>query len=497
MKAEERMEQLLEEHLPELPPEDIVQTVTPWRRAMNRVITGLVLHMVTLRFLWLQYILPLAGSILLVLGFRTLRQENRWLKTCWWLSLPMLGVQLLSLWSNAVVWLGREDVLRWLALGNMVMQMAQLLCLWQGLRTVQRRAGLPEGAGAAGALQLWYGILCVLALTTSISGWAAVLTLLVPYVFIVRSLHRLAGTMEEAGYAMQPAPPRYSDGAVAGCVLGVLALGLGLCFLLGGKYSMDWQPREAVEAAEAREIAAQLAELGFPETVLSDLSEDALMLCAGAQEVVVQRETYPLNDGRPVTVRQEDGLLHTRVYDVHELELTHIGVKLAGERVRWRIFHAFSLTEDADFPGTEAIQLWTAGRSSEGWMDAYPVTGRVLCSREGQEQVSDYAWLGRRDYTSQSLFWGESLNSDIFAAFSFPRQGEHCRGYLTYEIVQQDAGWLVDSWVNYVHQTSPWHYPVLDAMEARIQGKTGERRAFRLVQSALQFNPMYPQETLE
>lgn len=240
MKAEERMKQLLEEHLPELPPEDIVQTVTPWRRAMNRVIAGLVLHMVTLQFLWLQYILPLAGSILLVLGFRAMRQENRWLKTCWWLSLPMLGGQLLSLWSNAVAWLGREDVLRWLALGNMVMQMAQLLCLWQGLRAVQRRAGLPERAGAAGALQLWYGILCVLALTTSINGWIALLTLLVPYVFIVRSLHRLAGTMEESGYAMHPAPPRCSDGTVAGGVLGVLVLGLGLCLLLGGKYPMNW-----------------------------------------------------------------------------------------------------------------------------------------------------------------------------------------------------------------------------------------------------------------
>ena len=43
-------EALLAQSVDELPPEEIVADVTPWRRAMERVLFGLALCMVTLNF---------------------------------------------------------------------------------------------------------------------------------------------------------------------------------------------------------------------------------------------------------------------------------------------------------------------------------------------------------------------------------------------------------------------------------------------------------------
>ena len=76
------LDRLLEEGL-RAPPEDIVQAVAPWRRAMNRILTGLVLQGLTLNFWNLNYLLPAVGHILLLLGLRALRRENGFFRF-WW-----------------------------------------------------------------------------------------------------------------------------------------------------------------------------------------------------------------------------------------------------------------------------------------------------------------------------------------------------------------------------------------------------------------------------
>ena len=79
---DDAFEALLAQSVAELPPEEIVAEVTPWRRAMNRILFGMALCAITLNFLCLNYILPAIGTALLLLGFRTLRRENRWLSGC-------------------------------------------------------------------------------------------------------------------------------------------------------------------------------------------------------------------------------------------------------------------------------------------------------------------------------------------------------------------------------------------------------------------------------
>ena len=79
---DDAFEALLAQSVDELPPEEIVADVTPWRRAMERVLFGLALCMVTLNFWCLNYLLPAIGTVLLLLGFRALRRENPWLRGC-------------------------------------------------------------------------------------------------------------------------------------------------------------------------------------------------------------------------------------------------------------------------------------------------------------------------------------------------------------------------------------------------------------------------------
>ena len=77
-------DKLMEEALPELPPDDVVAEITPWRRAMGYIIGGSGLCSITLNFLNLNLLLPLIGVLCQLLGFRALRRENRWFGLCWW-----------------------------------------------------------------------------------------------------------------------------------------------------------------------------------------------------------------------------------------------------------------------------------------------------------------------------------------------------------------------------------------------------------------------------
>lgn len=50
-------------------PDDVVEDVTPWRKAMSRVLIGMALCAITLNFWCLNYILPAVGMVLSLLGF--------------------------------------------------------------------------------------------------------------------------------------------------------------------------------------------------------------------------------------------------------------------------------------------------------------------------------------------------------------------------------------------------------------------------------------------
>lgn len=267
--------------------------------------------------------------------------------------------------------------------------LALLLCFWQGLRAVQRKAGLPAQGGGAGALLAWYVLMCILA-AVHYTGLLVPIAMLVGYVCILRSLFRLSGALDEAGYAITPQPVRVTDRCIALVLAAALGIGCTLGYLFGSSYRMDWQPADASEQTQTAAIRQQLLDLGFPEAVLNDLTPEDIAACDGALRVVSVTEDHPFNDGRTVSHKESDGeggvvsVLDT-VYDVRELRLTSVGVQLPGAQETWRVYHHFLWTTDPGFCGTEVLQIWPADENmQDGWRFAGDVTGRVLHDRDGQ-----------------------------------------------------------------------------------------------------------------
>lgn len=490
-------EAMLAQSVPDTPPEEIVAEVTPWRRAMNRILFGMALCAITLNFLCLNYILPAVGTVLLLLGFRTLRRENRWLGGCFAVTVIRAVYFFATLVLNTTILQSAvftPAVTTALTAVNAVLLLALYFCFWRGLLAVQKKAGLPAQTGGALALIVWYALVCVLA-AVHYTGWIVPIAMLVGYGCILRSLCRLSGALDEAGYAIAPGPVRVTDRCLVLVIAAVLGIGCTLGYLFGGSYRMDWQPADTSAQTQTAAIRQQLLGLGFPEDVLNDLTPEDIAACDGALRVVTEAEDYPVNDGRNVlweayNEKNERYYVQDTVYDVKELRLTGVAVQLPGERETWMVFHHFLWTTDPGFCGTEVLQIWPADENmQDGWRFAGDVTGRVLYDRGGQTFTASYHTLGRQTYTADSVFFGQRTNTDLFAPFSMPRHAESARGYVAYSTTAVQSGCLLNSWINYTHQQSWLQYPVVTAQTYRMTCTQSNGGAFRTVQQALQFFP--------
>lgn len=471
---EQEFEALLEGSVTQPPPEQVVAEVTPWRLATKRILTGIALTSITLNFFWLNYLLPAIGMALMLLGFRALRRENRWLGLCFGITVFRAVYLYAGLILNSTIWsslVSSSPVVYGLSVLNLALTYVQLLCLWGGFRAVQRKAGLPPHAGSAVALLIWYGITGLLA-ALRYSGLILPLVMLVCYILILRSLWKLSKELDQAGYAIRPAPVRIEDGIVAVAITILLVGGCLLGWLLGSKYPMGWQAANPAEHSGVEEIKAQLLELGFPDDVLQDLTAEDIAACDGALRVVTDVHDHSVDNS-----------------EKEPLRITGVAVELPGQRERWMIFHHFLWTADPGFYGTESIQLWPAQHLSKGWESAGALTGRVLYDKDGTTYTAPYYYLGQQTFTSESIFWEDQTSTDLFAAFSMPETGEHYRGYVAYPVSKLRDGYIMDSWFNYTHQRTALQYPAMTAMEFQMSGAWDGNGPFRTIQDAPQFYP--------
>jgi hypothetical protein len=230
--------------------------------------------------------------------------------------------------------------------------------------------------------------------------------------------------------------------------------------------------------------------LGFPETVLNDLTEEDLAACDGAIRVIADQKDHAVNDGHEVVTNEGNTTYYSTVYDVQELRITSVAVELSGEREQWKIFHHFEWVVDPEFFGTEVIQLWPTYRDNYGWSKDGTFSGHVLYDEGEQTYAAPYYSLGDATYQKEDIFFGNQVSTDVLAAFPFPSGKEHYRGYVSYDILETVDGYIIDAWINYVHQRSWLQYPVQTALDFRMTASMlSSDRVFYIIQDALQFHP--------
>lgn len=456
--------------LSDLPPDDsLVQEITPWGTASKRLLVGIALILFTLDLLCLNYILPAIGYCLLLLGFRTLRQENPWFRLGYWNAIAEVIRFSLRLVINSTIYcqqiysLPLWGIVNYLNIAEVAIR---VLCVWGGFRAVAKKAET-KASGSTGLL-IWLAVFFALAFLTEEVSWITAIAMLVAFGFILYNLYKLSLNVDYAGFGVRTAPVHISDRALAVLLAAVVMAGIigGRAFF--SQYPMDWTPQEA-PTTETQQLRQDLLDLGFPENVLADLSDEDLLACQGAVLVHVQTDydTMDGHDHRSLDPEQDYGGV---------LQATQVAVCLTEEMDRWLIFDHFQWTQEPDFRGTEFISLYPSYiKNSKGWTKSRDCTGRLLYDSGDTTYTAPYRTLSEETYSYTVPFFGFTQETtEIQATFSLPNDGINCRGYFCYGITEADPGYIICDIIQYTCLASSFQYPVETAKEDYFADYIGE-----------------------
>lgn len=469
--VEKEFEKDILDVLPEIPPEGILKKVIPCRRAMNFIIAGFALSAIRINLLWLQFILPSLGFIFLIIGFRTLSHENSWFRLCKISAVVVSILNIFYLGINATIY--RKAFSDSVYGTSLVIIDAFIMILFliffaKGLRELQQKAGIKPHTGFLIMMMLWYSAAAFLGLMQAEIGLLGFIFVILYILFLI-SLNKVAKALYASGYAIKTVPVKMSDKWIYAIALSAAVISVSCGLIFFNSYPMAWSPVPENEHSEVEDIKAHLLELGFPENVLNDLSDEDIMSCKGAIDLTKEVDELPMNSGRKVVEEDLGTPRRSTVYDVKELVVTHILVKLPSDnenKIRWRVFHCFYWKTDPGFCGTDVIEIWTPKNDVVNSFDiTSDFTGRVMYNKDGQIYSAPYHSVSNK-VTVSSFGYSRRYESP-FLEFSLPKDGDSKRFYVTYEFEQVGPPVFISCWVNYVHQENVFMYPVVTASEFR------------------------------
>ena len=472
------------------PPPSEVDRCTPWRDAMSSLLMGQALVTFHFNFFYLQYLLPLLGSVLIYLGARSLRSDNKWFRLCW-----ILGGARLA-WNMAYLVLNATPVIQTLAGSWLNWPVAALI---NGVTVLQLFA-LYGGTHLAFAVTdgpnpkdwLARGLAAYL-LSFGVAIWGQLVPLSHPSIFgqamdhewiwlyycraivfialqiyFLRCLYRQSETLAGRGFDITPEPVRYSGRTVGIAVFAAVALMIPIALFFSSHISIGAVEEVSPPLSGSQIIVRDnLVKMGLPEEVADLLDEADLLLCADAIEVRrMEPDSWNVKEGRS---QLEDGWLIDSLANGRSA-MTAWAVVLPENQVRYYFIFRY-----LDLPGGHFQEQFSIDP-----IGSYPTrdyTARLIWDQSGsvrtvQPQVRlaggqtedeidwDNVWFQEETRMELERLGGRLHYSPWFN-FSIPRDAENLRGYLAYTVnLASDPTDFYDSaYVFLRHQSSFLHYP--------------------------------------
>ena len=424
------LEGLLCEALPAEAPADIIKGVTPWRRAMKLVLSGLILSLAGMEFFPFDIPINAAGLILSVLGNERLRKENNAFRASWVLSIVGLAIcfiRIVLICFAVPLEMSRLKVGTALGYTSVAIILLMIIFLFAALINVEKKAGMSINACNAGKALLWYLIVRAMnaafglrdTLGIHISHpFVYIILLLCAVALLFHAMYRLMKELGEPGYSIELCAPKIS-GKVLAAVLVAAAVLIYLAGHLCDTYPTDWQQTEG-SSVPAQE-ASRLTECGMPGEMISMLTEEDLAILQGAEI-------------RPIETDSSEEAAEKSI----PLDMRSFIIKKGSD---WYTMVYFKTTDGTQFYGTNGITLgWIGGAvvgdgTTEGRLLPGYISSRIACdlpvpADPGTESLRTAELFGLApDETNPFQKYHLGSNLAVFDGFSVPKNAGPVRCY--------------------------------------------------------------------
>ncbi len=480
---------LMEGGLDETFDDEVVENVTPWKKNFKLIVWGIALSTIRFTSIDVLELLPLLGFVLTMLGFRSLKAENKWFMAgfvCATTNLMYaLAIRLIcaSIWNNEILsmWFFESGMSTYMGL---ILTGVIYVCIWRAVINAEKKAGIELHSISLVMLVIWYVLLAAAGLL-GVSGMFSFIVMLGGYIVILVGIANVYKELDGIGYVFRASKIRIPNFVIIIAVFVIYGISM-LIMITNNYYPMEWKEVKIEQNTDIEKIKENLKELGVPKNVLEDMKTEDILACEGAVKVYICAGDLPLNEGYRKEEEKYNGNweIYT-AYDHYYLSVTNIAVQLTEDESVWRMIYHFDYNDDIEFKGIEVIQImeYTLGLG-DAWING-DISGQVLYEKSGKRYASDYFSLENEEYSYVNII-GNYSGSDIFARYSFEEKADDYSGYVSYEI----EGMVVDFIesgidIDYYHQDSYNVYSATTASEIAASGALGYSNANNLVKERI------------
>lgn len=410
----------------------------PWRKPMSNITWGFVFTVMTFNFLSLQYVLPTIGVGLLYIGFRDLHEENKELNIAWIFSIINMVVHVLGLIyvNTPLNVIFKNNVIMIFILN--AFQVSFLLIFRKGLKKVFKKADVKPSKDPLLGVIIWRIVILILVIKELGSIWFIYVPVIFFYFYNFRSLYKLGDDLSYIKFKNSDENIRLNSKKhvleyMIGCAFIVI-----LCILGSNHIRLDSTEFTSPKTSETRDT---LMNMGFPEAILKDISDDEVDMLKDAIYVDVSSELLKFKEYGAYNIIEKPGKSN--------LKTTIIYVEL----------------RDNQMYAIEYFQ-WLSG--SAYWHDGFTISsleklelinGRLLYEKNGTSYSAAIPRL-KNEMVSQSDWSGyEYQSSKVSGAVNYPFGSDRQRGYVFYKLNIRKNVWLGSNLLNYIHYSNPFRSP--------------------------------------
>lgn len=452
-------DQILIEQLSEMTPsEEEISNTNPWSKPIGYITWGFILTTLHLNFLYLQYILPTIGVLLLFLGFRSLQNENKCFKAAWIFSIIKLFLHLIDIVRSTTP-LVNTDYPIVIGAVFVAFQIAMFLVFRNALRAVFHKAGKEPERDPLVWASVWTVIVFLLAVSPFANSWLAFIPTVICYILIVRSLYCIGRNMDDTGYCFTNAPVKISNRVVS-YIYVILAVTIVIvCCISSNHLRLDAQEYQQPEMTQTREL---LRNMGLPEEILQYLADEDIAPLADAINVETFTGILMFNKKDAETKVSENHYVVTSEAGKKNMEATTVYFEMPNSELY--VLHYFRWTGDSAY-WQDGIQIWADTNA----VNLQLISSGLLYDRDDVTYTAAFPRLVC-DTVTASGFFGSSQSKQIVGAVSYPFGSENQRGYVLSRYTMPYGTLATCACLNYTHLSHPFCIPYAGTDDKMLSG---------------------------
>jgi hypothetical protein len=435
-------------------------SMNPWKLPFANIATGLLLTTFTLNFKNLQYILPTLGILMIFFGFRSLQGVNEIFKRAWFLTIFRLILQIVQLIVLASPWILNPNYS--LILGGIVTlyQIAFLLTFRNAMKLLFHDIGMkPKRDPLLRAIQ-WYIVFVIIVIFGSSFAILAILPMIIWLLVIISSISKYSVDLQFINYNATTV-----KGIKSNRCLGVGYLLLCFLFVLGTSAVSNHLHLDSSVFTPGTDMnsRARLIEMGFPEYILNDLSDENIKLFQQTTYVEAQKQQLMIDPKEEITSKSKTQNIIENVPGDINMESTTVYLEM----------------EDGNMYVLEYFD-WTDGRAY--WQDGFSISGeecmelvdgKLIYDKDGIEYIAPIPRLTFGSVMVNNFFFGGRSNLQISGGVSYPFGTNHQRGYVLYRALLNEGTMYISNNMTYIHYSYPLKFPYTESVQDLMNWNSG------------------------